>query len=563
MNQGNFNVKVNQQANNVLFVADLPEETSEEDIIGIFKDHHLKVSKVTTRLGKSFALAHFENNEWAEKARNDLNGMKFVPKYSTNKVGKPIRLCRWETKQSISERRDDDYKKNLLVKNLSKDISAVQLWNTFRVYGDVRSCKLSVDFQGLSKGFGYITYYNVIDSENARNILNNKELNGKPLIIDFLLPGIRRAIRKNNIYVKHFPTENFSDQDLINVFSNYGEVTSVMIVKDQNDPQKNKGFGFVCFKSSEEAEKAQKTLNGQKLWENLVPLYVSFAMKKEERLEHLQKQKEELIRNSHKMTLFCKIKDGVPITSNEEFIQLIMNYLSLCFGNNYAPKSLKPRVESKNAFITMNSPNDVNLFCGFINNLSKTAPINLYFNPYKSKIERLQAANTMKNYNTFDGAPKMPLMSQMDGHKYNNYNNFGEVGGNNMNNQMYPYMMQHPHPQQMMSQGGKNYNIFENDYPQVQMQNMQMQMGNNQFMNNNPQLMQQQQQQQQSQMDPEEEKGQILDSIYGLVCKVYEVDAPKITGMIAELSLEDLKLLTNDRDKLEEVIKSAYNQLHS
>lgn len=556
MNQGNFNVKVNQQANNVLFVADLPEETSEEDIIGIFKDHHLKVSKVTSRLGKSFALAHFENNEWAEKARNDLNGMKFIPKYSTSKVGKPIRLCRWETKQSISERRDDDYKKNLLVKNLSKDMSAVQLWNTFRVYGDVRSCKLSVDFQGLSKGFGYITYYNAVDSENARNILNNKELNGKPLIIDFLLPGIRRAIRKNNIYVKHFPTENFTDQDLINVFSTYGEVTSVMIVKDQNDPQKNKGFGFVCFKSSEEAEKAQKTLNGQKLWENLVPLYVSFAMKKEERLEHLQKQKEELIRNSHKMTLFCKIKDGIPINSNEEYIQLIMNYLSLCFGNNYVPKSLKPRVESRNAFITMNSPNEVNLFVGFITNLSKTAPVNLYFNQYKSKIERLQAANQMKNYNNFDGTQKMQYM-QMDGQKPNQYNNYNDFTGNSIPN---PYMLQQQH-QQMMSHGAlKNYNNFDEFNPQVQMQNMQMQMGNNQFMNN-PQIIHQHQQQ--SQMDSEEEKGQILDFIYNIVCKVYEADAPKITGMIAELSLADLKILTNESGKLDEVIKSAYNQLHS
>ena len=37
--------KLKNQAANVLFVADLPDETCEEDLLGLFKDYKYKVSK--------------------------------------------------------------------------------------------------------------------------------------------------------------------------------------------------------------------------------------------------------------------------------------------------------------------------------------------------------------------------------------------------------------------------------------------------------------------------------------------------------------------------------------
>jgi polyadenylate-binding protein len=71
----------------------------------------------------------------------------------------------------------------------------------------------------------------------------------------------------------------------------------------------SKGFGFVCFEKSEDAEEAFREMNGKSLIENQPPLYVNFAMKKSERQEHLIKKREEMFKMAQKMTVFAKIKD--------------------------------------------------------------------------------------------------------------------------------------------------------------------------------------------------------------------------------------------------------------
>ena len=172
--------KINYITNNILFVADLPDETSEQDLEALFNNYHYITSKVTNRMGRAYALAHFESPTWAEKARNDLNGVKLTARYAKNKVGKPIRLCRYETRNLIHQKNEKDYMKNLLVKNLGKDVSAYLLWNTFKSVGEVRSSKLAVNYNGDSKGYGYVSYYSDSDAEKAKNKLNNTELGDNP-----------------------------------------------------------------------------------------------------------------------------------------------------------------------------------------------------------------------------------------------------------------------------------------------------------------------------------------------------------------------------------------------
>lgn len=594
--QKSVHPRIVQQAANVLFVADLPEDTCEEDLMNIFKDHQYLVSRVTNTAVKTFALVHFKNAEAAEKARNELNGVKITAKYATIKVPKPMRLCRWETKVSINERKVDDYKKNLLIKNINKDVSAHYFWNLVKKYGDIRSCKLAIDFAGSSKGFGYVTYYNVIDAEEAREKLNGYEVMGKQLGVEFLQPGLKKALRKNNIYVKHFPKENFSNEALKNLFEKYGEVSSVLVAPDKEDPLKSKGFGFVCFKRAEDAEKAQIDLNGKKLWDDLPNIYVNFAMKKEERLEHLQKKKEELKRNASKMTLFCKIKEGFSFNSETEFNAEIMRNLAMCFGKEYFPRSLKSRIDTRTAFITLNSVQEVQQFVNFYTDHSKTNDSKLFFNQYKSKLERVNASNIMKKYNDFgNNSVNIHQVESGSKHPFRNYNNFDQLGGNlgnqtnmnmafmnnnnipNFNNQMIndPQFMQMMMQQQnsMMrqqpqgiptnivpqtNQGFKVYNNFNED---VNNTNTNINTTNTNNSNNN--VINEKQNTKNTEEMEEEEKEELLDNIYEYVFKKYSEDAPKITGMIRELSLVELRELLNNETKLDNVVKSAYHQLHN
>lgn len=55
-----------------------------------------------------------------------------------------------------------------------------------------------------------------------------------------------------------------TDDDLKNLFSQYGELEEAVIIKDRMSGR-SKGFGFVTFIKDEEADKAMAELNGTEL----------------------------------------------------------------------------------------------------------------------------------------------------------------------------------------------------------------------------------------------------------------------------------------------------------
>lgn len=64
----------------------------------------------------------------------------------------------------------------------------------------------------------------------------------------------------SNIYVKNID-DNVSDEGLRDHFSACGTITSAKVMRD--DKGISKGFGFVCFSTPEEANKAVNTYHGK------------------------------------------------------------------------------------------------------------------------------------------------------------------------------------------------------------------------------------------------------------------------------------------------------------
>ncbi|CAD2220540.1 RNA-binding protein 5 [Angomonas deanei] len=63
-----------------------------------------------------------------------------------------------------------------------------------------------------------------------------------------------------NVYAAGLPP-NFSDQQLFDLFSIFGRITSARIMRSKGN-RESKGYGFVLFKTEEEAQQAVYGLNG-------------------------------------------------------------------------------------------------------------------------------------------------------------------------------------------------------------------------------------------------------------------------------------------------------------
>ena len=82
-------------------------------------------------------------------------------------------------------------------------------------------------------------------------------------LVLFCTFSIIKLFKKMNIYVGNL-SWNLSDQELENLFSEFGEISSAKIVLDKFS-NRSKGFGFVEMANDEEAKAAIEALNGKEI----------------------------------------------------------------------------------------------------------------------------------------------------------------------------------------------------------------------------------------------------------------------------------------------------------
>ncbi|KAL5057071.1 hypothetical protein RYX36_028675 [Vicia faba] len=89
----------------------------------------------------------------------------------------------------------------------------------------------------------------------------------------------------NNVFIKN-QLETTTDDELKQMFGEFGTITSSVVCRDADG--KSKCFGFVNFESTDAAARVVEALNGNKIDDK--EWYVGKAQKKSER-EHELKQK--------------------------------------------------------------------------------------------------------------------------------------------------------------------------------------------------------------------------------------------------------------------------------
>ncbi|KAL1200765.1 Polyadenylate-binding protein 6 [Cardamine amara subsp. amara] len=266
-----------------LYVGDLSPNVTEEDLIHKFSltvpvvSAHLCRNSVT---GKSmcYAYINFDSPFSASNAMACLN--------HTDLKGKAMRIM-W-SQRDLSYRRRTGFG-NLFVKNLNSSITSSCLERIFSPFGVILSCKVAEE-NGQSKGFGFVQFDTEQSAVAARIALHGSMVDGKKLFVAKFINKNERAAMAGqqeftNIYVKNL-IENVTEDILHRLFSQYGRVSSVVVMRDGMG--RSRGFGFVNFCHPENAKKAVESLNGRQLGSK--KLFVGKAVSKAERKEILKQK---------------------------------------------------------------------------------------------------------------------------------------------------------------------------------------------------------------------------------------------------------------------------------
>jgi len=300
-----------------LYVGDLEFNVTDAQLFEMFNQLGQVVSvrvcrDLSTRRSLGYGYVNYMNPQDAARAIEVLN---FTPLN-----GKPIRI--------MYSHRDPSVRKsgsgNIFIKNLDKAIDQKALHDTFSTFGNILSCKIATDSTCQSKGYGFVQYDSEESAQQAIEKLNGMLLNDKQVYVG---PFLRKQEREmavdktkfTNVFVKSL-SESTTDEDLRKAFSEYGTITSAVVMRDADG--NSKCFGFVNFENTEDAARAVEGLNGQKFDEK--EWYVGKAQKKNEREQELKQKFEqsmkEAVDKSQGLNLYIKnLDDTVTDESLKEF----------------------------------------------------------------------------------------------------------------------------------------------------------------------------------------------------------------------------------------------------
>ncbi|KAL5215950.1 hypothetical protein ABZP36_007351 [Zizania latifolia] len=256
----------------------------------------LSCKVATDEMGQSkgFGFVQYEKGEDAQSAIKSLNGMLINDK--------PVYVGPFLRKQERENSVDKTKFNNVFVKNLSESTTKEDLVQIFGAYGNITSAVVMIAMDGKSRCFGFVNFESPDDAARAAEELDGKKINDKEWYVGRAQKKSERemelkrrfeqsmkdAADKNqgqNLYLKNLD-DSIGDDQLRELFSNYGKITSFKIMRDANGV--SKGSGFVAFSTREEATHAITEMNGKMIFGK--PLYVAYAQRKEERKAMLQAQ---------------------------------------------------------------------------------------------------------------------------------------------------------------------------------------------------------------------------------------------------------------------------------
>jgi len=194
---------------------------------------------------------------------------------------------------------------NVYVKNLDTNYTDQDLRNLFNKFGEITSCVV-FKRDNIESKFGFINYKNHAEAEEAVRKMNGIDLGGKTLFCCRAQKKTERQseLRRNfeykrretikqyqgrNLFVKNIE-DHISEDKFKKVFEPYGNIVSFRLMTNEHGV--SKGFGFVCYSTIEEAEKALNAIGKSTILEGCAkPLYVAIHEPKETRQQRFSRSR--------------------------------------------------------------------------------------------------------------------------------------------------------------------------------------------------------------------------------------------------------------------------------
>jgi len=592
-----------------LYVGDLLPDVTE----GILYEQFNKVGPVasirvcrdvTTRQSLGYAYVNFHNGQDAERALDTMN--------FTDIKNRPCRIM-WS-------QRDPSLRKsgvgNIFVKNLPSALDNKGLFDVFSSFGNILSCKVVTDLQGMSKRYGYVHYETAEAARDAIARLTGSQLDNQD---DFLLvtPFVPRGNRSNqrewtNVHIGQIPT-SWDEIRLSNVTNIFGSIQNAAVMKDGNN--NSRGFGFVNFHSHDSALRCVSELPKQEVEPGVV-LSVNQALTRVQ----LRGQLRETFR-PHGLNLYVK-------NLEEHITDPLLVDLFRSFGEIKSARVMREGPNFSGAtkgfgFVCFKSPEQATAAISAMNNqivAGGSKPIYVTF--YQSKDERKNFLNNLHSnmrgnrnagggmYNQqppmYNQQPAYPMYLNPNGMYRNPYPNNMYQGGGRMNTQprspgsyprpqpmpfyqQMPYMQMPGHNQQQQQQvnrgGYKGARPQTNNGNSPRNQQAQAPLGNRPVANQIPRQNQQpvttqpvpvpppvntpgvvgsgNYAQNLASMDPQEQKNSLGEALYPMIYEKKPHLAGKITGMLLEMDNAELVNLLESPQSLELKVDEALAVLRS
>jgi len=207
-----------------LYIGNLPEQNFFDlDLFKFFTSRGYKLKSAMIQTDKKtqklfqFGFLNFHSDEECSRCLKEMN--------NTVIHGKAIILNRQGEKSF-------DNRANVFVRNLAKQTNQQTIFNTFKSFGTIQSCKLQTFSDGTSKGFAYVQFKEPEAAEKAIEALNGTSLDGKEINVMLHQKQKDRTVADTPKFTNIFVTgleEGTNDEGLKSLFSKYGEIDSVHV----------------------------------------------------------------------------------------------------------------------------------------------------------------------------------------------------------------------------------------------------------------------------------------------------------------------------------------------